>query len=188
MFHIWKYYTESMQTYYNPNRIKEHAAFASGLWTSDWGPDCFSWRSRERDMQATPRPFDKAIQLLQRQSGSTKSKVKRRHTRGSKSTELHQEVDEKEEHQPTSKTSPSSMHYPWAVVHSYTLQSPSVNYFPGGRQKNSLSGSSSTFSKKTFDDVKGCCSCLEETCHRPPREETERLQKEGERRREDSLQ
>lgn len=34
---------------------------------------------------------------------------------------------------------------------------------------------------KTFDGVRGCCSCLEETCHRPPREETERLQTRGER-------
>lgn len=37
-----------------------------------------------------------------------------------------------------------------------------------------------------FDDVKGCCSCLEETCHRPPREETERLQRWGEKERRQS--
>lgn len=59
-------------------------------------------------------PFEasnKAIQLLQRQTGSTKPKSEG-HSGGSKSirgtTKLqsHKEVDEKEEHQPTSKTSP----------------------------------------------------------------------------------
>lgn len=39
---------------------------------------------------------------------------------------------------------------------------------------------------KAFDDVRGCCSCLEETCHRPPREETERLQRRGEKERRQS--
>lgn len=84
-----------------------------------------------------------------------------------------------------------SMHYLWAVVHRYTYTSLPWTIFLGHDQKNSLKcGSSSTLffflHVKTFDDVKGCCSCLEETCHRPPREETERLQRRGEKERRQS--
>lgn len=40
---------------------------------------------------------------------------------------------------------------------------------------------------KMFSDTKGRCSCLEETCHRPPREETERLKRRGERERQPTV-
>lgn len=93
-------------------------------------------------------------------------------------------MDEKEEHQPKRHNLSGSTRYLRAAVHSCTYK-PSMNYFPGKDQKNSLKNGSMVCSlnAKALHDVKGCCSCLEETCHRPPREETDRLQREKERRR-----